>query len=125
MTTAWVRKLLDEPTVCWGPPVRDGIGGYSSWPVPSQLNGRWEYNVGSSGPRVTYKSIGGAVIIARTSVWLDDEIEIGSYLWKGSLSSLDSADTPETVSARQVVAVRNIRSIVTQDYLYKTFLDER
>jgi hypothetical protein len=124
MTTDWIIKLLDEPTVVWSPPPRDGTGGYSSWPNPVQLKGRWQFSVTSYGPKVSYGA-DGAVKPARTSVWLDHEIGVGSYLWKGSLSSLSSGATPETLSdAKQVIAVRNIRSIVTTDYLYKAFLDE-
>ncbi len=124
MTTTWIRKLLDEVTVHWSPPTRDGLGGYSSWPEPSQINARWEYNVGSYGPTINHTSIG-TTEVARTSVWLDIEIVTDSYLWKGQLIDLESGATPETVSgAKRVVSVRNIRAIPTKNYLYKAFLDE-
>lgn len=124
MTTAWIEKMLDEPTVVWGPPVRDGAGGYSSWPASSQIQGRWQYGVGTAGPRVEYRA-DGAIKVSRSCVWLDGAVEVGSYLWKGSLTSLPGGATPETLGdAKQVVAVKNVRSVVTADYLYKAFLDE-
>lgn len=124
MTKAWIKRLLDEPTVFWGPPIRDGAGGYSSWPVPSQIYGRWEYNIDRNGPTITY-SQNGTTIVARTSVWIDSEVTPGSYLYKGELSALPDGSTPETVEeAYQVVAVKNVRAIDTKDYLYKAYLDE-
>jgi hypothetical protein len=124
MTTGWALNLLDEHTVVWGPPIRDGAGGYSSWPTPSQIQGRWQYGVGSSGPRVEYR-FDGSIRIARTCVWTESSIELGSYLWKGSLTTISGSDTPETLQdARQVVAIKNVRSLVTDDYLYKAYLDE-
>ena len=124
MTKAWISRLLDEPTVIWGPPVRDGAGGYSSWPAPFLANGRWEYNIDRSGPTISY-SQNGTTIVARTSVWLDTEVIPGYYLLKGDLSSFPVDATPETVTgAHQVVSIKNVRAIDTTDYLYKAYLDE-
>ena len=77
-TTNWILKLLDEPTVIWLPPQRDGKGGYSSWPSPFQVNGRWQFGIGSHGPKLRYEA-NGAIRVARTSVWLEQEIVVGSY----------------------------------------------
>jgi len=121
MTKAWISRLLDESTVIWGAPVRDGAGGYSSWPVPFLALGRWEYNIYRSGPTISYSPIG-ATTVAKTSVWLDTEVFPGYYLFKGELTE---GSTPETVTgAYQVVAIKNVRAIDTDDYLYKAYLDE-
>lgn len=130
--TYWTKRLLDEEAVYWEPPIRDGLGGYSKWRYPEQIRSRWEY----SGPRIDY-SVGGSVISARTTVWIDREIEIGSYLYKGTINDLQTVFRPDPdfieeyletdeiyEFASQVVSVENVRSIPSKKYLYEVHLDE-
>jgi len=132
--TYWVNRLLDEDAVYWKPPIRDGLGGYSKWRYPEQIRSRWQY---SKGPKIEYDTAGGSVISARTLVWIDREIEIGSYLYKGKIEDLqtifhpdpdfdvDYLETDEVYElASQVVSVENVRSIPSKNYLYKVYLDE-
>lgn len=128
----WTNRLLDEFAVYWRPPVNDGLGGYSKWYYPVEIKSRWQY----SGPYISYDP-NGSVISAKTSVWTDRELEIGSYLYKGKIDDLqtifkpnpdfdvDMLETDEIYEfASQVISVENTRSIPSKNYLYKAYLDE-
>lgn len=121
----WTDKLLDEPTVVWAPPTQDGLGGLT-WGSPTETLGRWQYTVnpgGAAGPDIRYTP-DGTTSPARTVVWLKVEPELDSYLFKGELTDLPpSYEVVEIAS--QVIAVKNVRSIPTQNYLYMVYLDER
>lgn len=116
----WYSKYLDEPTVIWAPPIRDGLGGYT-WLLPSSMLGRWQYSHGAVGPTVKYFPEGSEVV-ARTSVWLGSWIAVGSYLWKGSMDDAPTDGIEATAS--QVIAVKNVRSIPTSNVVYRCYLDE-
>jgi len=116
----WTDRLLDEPTVSWPPPVRDGLGGYT-WLNPVQLMGRWQFSTGKAGPVVEYQA-SGALIDSSTSVWLEAAVDTGSYLWKGLVEDVPRDAIPG--GALQVVSVSYVRSIPTRNYLYKVYLDE-
>lgn len=135
--TYWINRLLDEVTVLWQPPVSDGLGGYKEWFYPEEISSKWQYSTGkASGPHISYNQ-GGSVVSASTSVWIDREIEIGSYLYKGKIDDLqtifnpgpDFSFEPSDLDsmfeiAAQVVSVVNVRSIPSKNYLYKAYLDE-
>jgi hypothetical protein len=134
--TYWTNRLLDEVAVHWRPPVHDGLGGYSKWFYPEQLMSRWQYSTGTSGPYINYNAEG-SVISARTSVWVDKDIEIGSYLYKGSIEALQTIFNPDPdfsledtdldlmyELASQVVSLEKVSSIPSKNYLYKAYLDE-
>ena len=120
--TTWTDKLLDEATLFWHSPKR-GIDGYI-WEPPTEILGRWQYSVGGgSGPTVRYTQEG-SVIVGRTSVWVNYDIEPGMYLWKGSQDDLVS-DIPPPDDARQVVTIQTVRSIPSKTTkLRKVYLDE-
>jgi hypothetical protein len=116
----WTDRFLDEPTVWWTPPERDGLGGYV-WSSPTEIMARWQFSVGRVGASLEYLQEGG-VSPFRTSVWTSISVELGSYLWKGLASEVGPIEI-ESI-ARQVVAVSEVRSIPTHNYLYKVYLDE-
>lgn len=113
----WTKKFLDEETVVWNPPTRDGVGGYV-WGVPFQVYSRWQFSSGNRAPTIVY-SPQGTEILRIICVWLEQEVELGSYLWKGLLT-----DAPNPADAFQVRLLSKIRSIPTSNYLYKAYLNE-
>jgi hypothetical protein len=118
----WVLDLLDEPTVFWPPPSRDGYGGVSVWEIPVQINGRWQYSIGAFGDTIEYNR-DTSTIHGKTSVWLDTSIPVGSWLWKGLISEIPPPGTPqEVVGVAQVISVKRVRSLVDNEYLNKVYL---
>ena len=116
--SSWINKLLVEQTVYWTKPTRDGLGDYFIWPDPVQLLGRWQYDKLD----LEYQE-SGAIAPNRSSVWVDAEIIVGGYLWKGVLADLTGNEPPG--SASQIISVQMVRSIPRVVYLYKAYLDVR
>lgn len=129
-------NLLDETTVYWDPPIRDGLGGYS-WNYPSEILGKWQYSVGGNrGPTLRFLS-DGSEVVSRTSVWVDSLVKLGGYLWKGSLEELQTIFTPnpsfiydkKTSSdiyelAAQITSIQKITSNAGKDNIVlKAYLD--
>lgn len=114
-------RLLTEQTVFWIPPVSDGLGG-DTWAVPKQIMGRWQYSIGSAGPTLRYID-SGTVISNRTSVWVSEAVEVGSYLWKGEVDSLPKEYDAYKLASK-VVAIANVRAVYSEKYLFKVYLEE-
>jgi len=121
--THWTLRSLDEPSVLWLPPTQT-VDGYV-WGLPQAVTAsRWQYSVGTRGPNIQYNT-DGAVLVGRISVWLNLSILPGSYLWQGKIEDLPEFATPsDTDFTYRVISIREIRSLVTNDYVYKVYLDE-
>lgn len=114
-------RLIDTPTVSWSPPINDGLGG-DTWKPPTEILGKWQYSVGSTGPTLRVLE-NGSVITARTSVWVLEEVKLGSYLWEGTLESLEPKYDVYSLASR-VVSLKTVKSVSSNFYLYKVYLDE-
>ena len=125
MSIGWPTNLLDEISVYWEPPVRDGLGGYA-WNYPIEIKSRWQY-----APAVTYAP-NGAEVPARASVWVNTDVKIGSYLWQGVIKEVDSIFNPVPVFdnleafedelraiAYQVVTMHFVRSVYNKGNLLR------
>lgn len=125
MICGWPTNLLDEVSVYWEPPTRDGLGGYT-WKYPIEIATRWQYS-----PAVTYAP-NGAEVPARASVWVDTDVKVGSYLWQGKIKEVQSIFKPIPVFdnlkefedelrdlAYQVVTMHFVRSIYSKDNLLR------
>jgi hypothetical protein len=62
----------------WGPPIGDGYGGEIFSVGPIAMKGRWEDRV----ERVT--ASGGEDFISNARVFVDQDVAIGGYLYKGT-----------------------------------------
>ena len=133
----WTTRRLTDECVYWGPPVRDGLGGYT-WTEPKELMSFWELSLRSRGPEINYNPTG-AVVAAMTTVWVPDTVELGGYLYRGTIISLDSYFEPNPPFdedryttehiyevAAQIVSVEVNKSIINNGIvLTKAMLDGR
>lgn len=78
---------LDTPTLYWKPPGRDGVGGYL-WDHPEEIMTRWDFK-----SSLIYNESGGETE-SNAIVWTNKDIELGSYLWKGTLKEVTDFKKP-------------------------------
>ena len=119
--TTWITRLLDEDAVYWEPPQRGSADDYI-WVDPIALKSRFQFSYGSTGGAQLRFESKGSVVSYRHSVWVSEAVTIGGYLWKGSIVDLGVL-TPPPDTAYKVRTLEFTRSITTQDYLYKVYLD--
>jgi hypothetical protein len=125
VSNCWPTNLLDEISVYWEPPVRDGLGGYT-WNYPIEIKSRWQYS-----PAIAYAP-NGAEVPARASVWVSTDIKVGSYLWKGIIKEVSTIFNPVPAFdnleefenelreiAYQVVTMNFVRSIYNKNNLLR------
>jgi hypothetical protein len=118
----WLLDFLDELTVFWPGQERDGFGGSSFPQPPVQIKGRWQYSIGSYGDSIEYTSTGSSVH-QKTSVWVDTNLPVGVWLWKGSIWDIPDPKTPaEAFGSAQIIAIKRVRSIAEDVYLNKVYL---
>lgn len=104
MMTSWVSRSLDQRSVYWKPPKRDGFGGYI-WTPPFEIASRWEDRYSN------VFDVSGVEVVSRAVVWVDEELEVGGYLWLGALVSTSNDYSPPIDSVP-----REYKSIQAEEY---------
>lgn len=105
--TTWFTSMLDENAVYWSPPIRDGFGGYS-WEYPIEIKSRWRID-----STVVYAT-DGSQVAARSSVWVDHDVLIGGYMWKGTIEDLATIFDPAPPFSVEDLTTEQIYSIAAQ-----------
>lgn len=131
MDKSWTTNLLRDVCVYWEPPNRDGLGGYE-WCYAVELMSRWQYGLqGRSGPVLVY-SPEGSQIIPRTEVWVNKDIQLGGYLWRGTIKQTQTVFDPDPSFeeptnmlsdveslAAQIIEVKLVESIVNKNNILR------
>lgn len=86
-----LTKNLTATAVYWGTPASDGYGG-RTFADPMEINCRWEQK------QELFIDATGQQQISRAVVYLDQDVDLGGYLYLGILDDLDSAPIPEDVA---------------------------
>jgi len=109
---------LKQVAVYWGNPQNDGAGG-RTFDDPVELSVRWEQRqelfIDANGQESTSKAV----------VYLDQDIDIGGYLYLGDLDDLSSAEEgdPLTVSgAYEIRGSKKLPDIKADRFLRKVWL---
>jgi len=84
-----LTKMLKQTGVYWASPTSDGRGGtQTSFPV--EIDCRWEDMVQE------IKDDEGKIHISKALVYTDREVDVGGFLYKGTLASLNNDINPST-----------------------------
>ena len=112
-----LTKSLKQSAVYWSTPVASGYGGYS-FSDPVELDVRWEER------QELFINVQGKEERSQAVVYLDQDVDIGGYLYLGELDDFDSSDPdPQNVSdAKEIRAFQKIPNIKATSFLRKVWL---
>ena len=107
-----VKRLLNEVVTYWAPDGQDGYG-KATFQAPAQPDGRWQHK------SELYRDAEGNEHRSDTQVFLEPEVQIGGYLYRGRSSATD----PLTVDgAREVMDVQEQQDLKGRTKLWKAML---
>lgn len=110
---SWSNNLLVDTCVYWEPPKRDGLGGYK-WCYAVELLSRWQYGFQrSTGPILIY-SPEGSQVIPRAEVWVNKDIELGGYLWRGTIKQIQTIFDPDPSFEEPTNLISDVESLAAQ-----------
>lgn len=110
---SFLKKVCVQPAVYWGNPVPDGMGG-CTFAAPVEIKVRWASKV--STPHSTYNK--SEQVDSRTEVTKDatevlctQDLDIGGFLWLGSLQELTDFLYPTPAHTRSPLFIDNAMKI--------------
>lgn len=107
---SFLTKNHRQDIVYWGAPVTD-VYGARTFSTPIEIKGRWE------DVQNLFVSPDGRELVSRAIVYLGQDVDIGGYLYLGTLVSISSAVNPKTVSkAYEIRSFNKIPSIKSTIY---------
>lgn len=111
-----LTKNLNQTIVYWATPSPDGWGG-QSFSSPIEINGRWE------GRQELFIDAEGEEIRSLAVIYVSQDVDIGGYLFLGSLTDLDSSQNPETQSgAHQIKAYAKVPDLKADHSVRKVWV---
>ena len=112
----YLTKNFKQTIVYWGNPQPDGFGGFS-FDDPVEISGRWEDKI------ILFINANGEEVRSEAIVYIDRDVDLGGYLYLGSLNDLDSDPTPsDTLNAKEIRAFYKIPNIKGTAYFRKVIL---
>lgn len=111
-----LTKNLLQAAVYWSTPVNDGYGG-RTFAAAVEIVCRWEQRqelfIDAAGQEKTSKAI----------VYLSQDVDLGGYLYLGTLASLGASPVPNTVAAAfEIRGFGKIPNIRATEYERKVWL---
>lgn len=97
------RNLKEKVT--WWEATPDGFGG-STFSSPVVLNGKWQDRVEMT------MSGSGKEIVSRAQVWVDQDVNIGDYLFSGESTSADPTTLDGAYPVMDFRKTTDLRSLV-------------
>ena len=112
-----LTKSLKQSCVYWSSPTADGYGGYT-FNDAVELNVRWEDK------QELFINAQGKEERSQAVVYLDQDVDMGGYLYLGDLDDLDSSDPdPQNIAnAKEIRAFQKIPNIKGTAFLRKVWL---
>ena len=109
---------LRQTAVYWGNPQSDGTGG-RTFDDPVELSVRWEQR------QELFIDVGGQEVTSQAVVYVDQDVDIGGYLYLGDLDDLSSAEeaSPLTVDgAYEIRGLKKLPDIKASRFMRKAWL---
>lgn len=97
-----IKKMTTQTAVYWGDPSPDGYGGTlfgSMYPI--EIECRWQQK------RELTIDDEGKEIASESQVYVDQDVDIGGYLYLGSLDDLDSSEEADPFVADGAFEIKN------------------
>jgi hypothetical protein len=118
--TSFIKKVCKQDAVYWGTPVKDGYG-TCAFDAPVEIKVRWEDRIKT----ITDKD--GKETVTGVEVLVTQDLDLGGYLYLGSLDDLDSAAVPSEVEgAFEILSFEKIPMIFsTTEFVRKAYLNKQ
>ena len=113
-----IAKWLNQTAVYWGTPVYGGAGG-RTFAEAAEISVRWEDK------QEVYRDQAGAEHTSSAVVFVNEDLDLGGYLFLGELTDLASDELlqPQTVAAaREVRYVGKVPSVKADMFVRKVML---
>jgi len=107
---SFITRNHKQTIVYWGTPVMDKFGA-RTFAAPVEITGRWEDK------QELFIDVGGRESVSRAFVYLGQDVDLGGYLYLGTLTSISSEANPKNVSAAyEIQAFIKTPNIKSTDY---------
>jgi hypothetical protein len=118
--TSFIKKVCKQDAVYWGTPVDDGYG-TKTYATPVEIKVRWEDRLKTISDR------DGREIVADITVLVTQDLDLGGYLYLGSLDDLDSDPVPADVEgAFEILSFEKIPMIFsTTEFVRFAYLNKQ
>jgi len=91
-----INTSLKQIAVYWGTPSSDGRGG-RQFAAPVQINVRWDDK------QEKFIDLAGNEVVSRAVVQVGQDVQVGGYLYLGTLASLTQSTDPMDVKAAKEI----------------------
>lgn len=107
---------LNQTLVYWASPVQAGDGG-ATFDDPVELSGRWTLK------QEKFVDFHGEERISHSLIYLDQDVDIGGYLFLGGLGDLNSDEDPQKQDeARRIMQFKRITNVKGTEDVRKAWL---
>jgi hypothetical protein len=104
--STFISHALKQTAVYWGDPVSDGAGGRtfgSAYPV--EIDCRWEQKAD------LFIDMAGQETRSRAVVYVSQDLDMGGYLFLGSLSELSGAEQADPLIVSRAYEIRQFQKV--------------
>ena len=98
-STTWIADGLPQVAVYWGSPVNTGAGD-RTFAVPVEINCRWMQKA------VLFVDQTGQTKVSKAVVMVDQDVDLGGYLYLGDLGDLSSAEELDPLTIAEAHEIR-------------------
>jgi hypothetical protein len=113
-----ITSALNQTAVYWADPTPDGYGG-ETFAVPVEIAVRWEQ------AQVLFVDPTGNQVLSEAVVYVDAELDLGGYLYLGTLDDLASGEESEPAdipTAREIRGVEAVPDLAGATFVRRVFL---
>lgn len=100
----WPANDLNQTVVYWANPTPTGAGG-RGFDDPIEVDARWEQK------QELFIDVNGQELRSRAVVHIDQAVDLGGYLYLGTLADLSSAEEGDPLSISAAYEIRNVAYI--------------
>lgn len=94
---------LNQTAVYWGSPASDGAGGRTFGSAyPEEINVRWEQK------QELFIDANGQEVRSNAVVFVGQDVDLGGYLYLGTLEDLSSAEEADPLTTRGAYEIRGL-----------------
>jgi hypothetical protein len=107
--------LLNQTITYWASPTKDGYGGFT-FDTGVEIDGRWEDK------QEIFMDASGEQLLSRAVVYLNQDVDIGGYLYNGASTGIAASNPQEVTGAIRVMMFNKVPDLNNTEYVRKIWL---